>query len=254
VLDPVVNRVEMGNPDINAVLQRLQADPTYRKAFAQTFHQGAESVSASNVGTVLATFITSLPYIPNAYDRFASGKSDALSPQARLGLRLFTGKAECARCHDPAQSRFTDEQFHHSSVGLGSAEAHLGELAEDVMRRNLPIAALGSAIGSQAQVAALGRFLTSQRAIDVGAFRTPSLRNVALTAPYMHDGSIQTLEAAVDLEIYYRGLATGRPIALTAEERSALIAFLRSLSTEVQLGPEGQAAKKTPVANPERFR
>ena len=75
-----------------------------------------------------------------------------------------------------------------------------------------------------------GRFAVSGNPKDMGAFRTPSLRNVARTAPYMHDGSIQTLDAAVEHELYYRGLTTGQPISLTIEERHDLIAFLQALS------------------------
>lgn len=230
-LDPLVNRAEMGNPDIPSVLRRLQGDPKYRTAFAKAFPQNGRAITAENLGKALAAFVTSLPRLPNAFDQWKAGQSDALSPQAQEGFRLFTAKAECAQCHDPAQGRFTDEKFHHSGVGLGKAETHLASLTETAMQQNLPIAALGSAIGSDAELATLGRFLVSHQAVDVGAFRTPSLRNVALTAPYMHDGSVKTLEDAVQMEIYYRGLSTGRPIALTMEEQQDLLAFLRSLSS-----------------------
>lgn len=235
VLDPLVNRVEMGNRDLAGVVDRLKADPTYRKAFEAAFHEGARSISTANLGTTLAAFIGSLPRLPNAYDRFKAGQTDALSPPARVGLRIFNGKAGCARCHDPVSGRFTDDKFHHSGVGLGLAQDHLGALTMQAMRKDPHDTAMGSAIGSNAQLAALGRFLATHRASDVGAFRTPSLRNVALTAPYMHDGSIKTLVAAVDAEIYYRGLATGKPIALTASERADLVAFLRSLTSSPQV-------------------
>lgn len=79
-------------------------------------------------------------------------------------------------------------------------------------------------------IAELGRFAVTRRPNDLGAFRTPSLRNVALTAHYMHDGSVPTLQAAVEREIYYRSLARGRPINLTVEEQHQLLAFLRTLS------------------------
>lgn len=230
VLDPLVNHAEMGNADLTDVLARLKANPEHRTAFATAFHEGDSSVSAANLGMALADYIRSLPRPPNAYDRFEAGDTRALSIQAREGLRLFTGKAGCARCHNPAGGRFTDNKFHHSGVELGLAQDHLGELTMQAMQRDLSIAALGSAIGSNAQLAALGRFLVTHRADDVGRFRTPSLRDVVLTAPYMHDGSIRTLPAAVDAEIYYRGAAQGEPIALTAKEREDLLVFLRSLA------------------------
>ena len=80
-------------------------------------------------------------------------------------------------------------------------------------------------------IAELGRFLVTKAASDIGKFRTPSLRNVALTAPYMHDGSVSTLEEAVELEIYYRGVAAGRPLILTPEEKKDLVAFLHALTS-----------------------
>lgn len=89
-------------------------------------------------------------------------------------------------------------------------------------------------IATDPAVAALGRFLVTKEPVDIGRFKTPSLRNVALTAPYMHDGSIPTLEEAVEREVYYRGLSTGRPLILTPAEKADLIEFLKALtSTEM---------------------
>jgi cytochrome c peroxidase len=242
VLDPLVNRVEMGNPSLTNVVEKLKADPRYRKAFAQAFHQGSQSITAKNLDKALAAFIRSLPRPYDAYDRYEAGYTDALSPQAKAGLRLFTGAAECAQCHDPTAGRFTDGKFHESGVGLEPTQGHLAALTMQVMRSDLRDAALGSTTGSNTQLAALGRFMVTHRATDIGAFRTPSLRNVALTAPYMHDGSIKTLPAAIDEELYYRGLATGKPIALTIEQRKDLLAFLRDLTSDAD------ASLKTPYS------
>jgi cytochrome c peroxidase len=159
-----------------------------------------------------------------------------LTAQAREGLIFFQGKAECASCHRLTDGRFTDSQFHHSGIGLIDIDGNLGQLASVALRRKLDVTTMGSAVGEDAKLSALGRFLVSHQAEDIGAFRTPSLRNVAVTAPYMHDGSIATLEQAVDVEIYYRGLSTGRPISLTVEERKDLLAFLQSLTTELPTG------------------
>jgi cytochrome c peroxidase len=80
-------------------------------------------------------------------------------------------------------------------------------------------------------IAALGRFVATLNPADIGRFKTPSLRNVALTAPYMHDGSVATLEEAVDLELYGRGATLSYPIALTLDEKHDLVEFLRSLTS-----------------------
>ena len=98
----------------------------------------------------------------------------------------------------------------------------------------------------RADMAALGRFAITHRPEDVGLFRTPSLRYVADTAPYMHDGSIATLAAAVDQEIYWRGLSGGQSLSLTVSEREDLIAFLQALSMPRADADTGQGPVKTP--------
>ncbi|WP_257999817.1 hypothetical protein [Xanthomonas oryzae] len=82
---------------------------------------------------------------------------------------------------------------------------------------------------SDPDMAALGRYAASGLGSDLASYRTPTLRNVARTAPYMHDGSVQTLDAAIQREIYYRSLARGTPISLTVEQRNDLRAFLHAL-------------------------
>jgi cytochrome c peroxidase len=228
VLDPLTNSVEMANGDLADVARKLARSSDYRIAFQRAFSDSA--ISATKVGVALAAYVRKQSQGQSAYDRYRLGDTAALSAEAREGLELFEGKAECASCHMLAAGRFTDGNFHHSGVGISTVDGHLGRLTADSMRRDLKPDALGSAIGQDAELSVLGRFLVSKQAIDVGAFRTPSLRNVAMTAPYMHDGSIKTLEAAVDIEIYYRGISTGRPISLTVDERKHLLVFLRSLT------------------------
>jgi cytochrome c peroxidase len=93
------------------------------------------------------------------------------------------------------------------------------------------IVQLNDLIASDRRIAELGRFVATFDPADIGKFRTPSLRNVTLTAPYMHDGSVESLGAAVDLELYSRGAGGAKPIVLTADERTDLIEFLGSLSS-----------------------
>lgn len=88
---------------------------------------------------------------------------------------------------------------------------------------------MGALVGGNRELAELGHFLVDEAPADINTFRTPSLLNVAITAPYMHDGSVPTLEKAVDLEIYYRSLQSGKPLHLTADERAELLAFLDTL-------------------------
>lgn len=132
-------------------------------------------------------------------------------------------------CHTLANGRLTDDAFHRSSVSKDDIALRLPELTRAVLDRSLSGSALGDRVATHADEAQLGHFVVSHRATDIETFATPSLREVHLTAPYMHDGSVRTLEDAVDREVYYRGLDTGYPIGLTAQERSDLVAFLRTL-------------------------
>src|SRR5262249_8095181 len=129
---------------------------------------------------------------------------------------------------------FTDRGFHVSAVHLDTATLHdLPNLTAVVARlksRN-DVQQLNSLIASDKRVSDLGRFLVTLDPADIGKFRTPSLRNVALTAPYMHDGSIPSLHAAVELELYNRGPAGAKPIALTLDEQGDLVEFLRTLTS-----------------------
>jgi cytochrome c peroxidase len=136
----------------------------------------------------------------SAFDRFAAGKREALSASARLGFELFSDKAGCTRCH--SGPLFSDEDFHNTGVSWGRDT---------------------------------GRFAVTNRPGDRGRFKTPSLRNVALTEPYMHDGSLQSLDAVIDF--YNRGAGQNpnldeelRPLVLTPTEQQALADFLRALT------------------------
>ncbi len=112
-----------------------------------------------------------------------------------------------------------------------SVTARLGQLVEQVtaLKNNVAINdKLDAALARDSDVAALGRFVATLNPADIGKFRTPSLRNVAMTAPYMHDGSVETLEQAIDVELYSTTGNTRRPVILTAEEKAELAEFLRS--------------------------
>ncbi|ALN92878.1 cytochrome-c peroxidase [Lysobacter gummosus] len=223
VLQPMTNPVEMGLGSIDDLLRRLRADPKYAAAFADV-----GGVSTDAVATALAAHLRTLRSGDSAYDRYRSGNRDALSPDEQAGLALFTGKAACSDCHvlQEPRPRFTDDRFHHLGI---NDNAIAGKVATLIPRldgkRNL-----GHLVLTEVDIAGLGHFVASRKPADLAAFRTPSLRNVALTAPYMHDGSVATLEEAVEQEVYYRGINKGRPLSMTVEERRQLLTFLKALS------------------------
>lgn len=231
VLQPFTNPVEMGLDSKATLLQRLSAQPTYRSDFGVAFPDDDFAIRAEQVATALTAYLNSLQGRHSAYDRYRAGAKKVLTSDQQAGVALFAGPAGCADCHrlDGNRVSLTDHQFHHLGVGDESIVGHVAGLLE-----RLPAASenMGSAVLSDADIAGLGRFAVTRKPADLAAFRTPSLRNVAVTPPYMHNGDVPTLEAAVEHEIYYRSLSKGQPLSLTVDERRQLIAFLRTLTGE----------------------
>ncbi len=195
---PIVNPANMNLPEPE-LMARLAAIPGYVDAFRLAF--GEPGINKRKIEMALATFERTIVAAPSPFDRWVMGDETAIAPAARRGFELFNGKAHCASCH--SGSSFTDGAFHD----IGSAKA------EDEGRGRL--------------------FPTSEQLKH--AFKTPTLRDVARRAPYMHDGSVATLEDVI--ELYNKGGVDRpsrspliKPLALTADEKADLIAFLQTLS------------------------
>jgi cytochrome c peroxidase len=205
-LQPIENPLEM-DLSLEQAVVRLSADPEYAAAFRQVFQATPEP---RYVAMALATYVRTIVSGDSRYDRYVAGEADALNAAERRGLELFRGKASCVVCH--LGPNLTDEDFHNTGVGWEQGPA------QD-----------------------LGRARLTEEERDKGAFRTPTLREVASAAPYMHDGSLKTLEDVVDF--YSDG---GQPNAyldgellrldLTEAEKDDLIAFLRALNGTVREG------------------
>ncbi len=228
VLDPFTNPLEHGFDQFQPVLQQLKNESTYRGAFESTLN--VTTIAPQHVAQALVAFIHSLPRYASPYDRYRNGDSKALSDEAKHGLELFEGKAQCAQCHPLGGDHSLSDHEYHATTATApvSGSYELAKLSQRV--RRMSSGELDRAIAAEASVAALGRYVVTGDPKHIGHFRTPSLRNVALTAPYMHDGSIATLDEAIEHEIYYRGLVNRRPLALTPSEKSSLRAFLVALS------------------------
>lgn len=239
VWGPLLAPNEMANPSVGHVVARVRGIEAYRSAFDRLF--AGRGVTMETIGEAIAAYERSLLAGRSRFDRWRyGGERDALSAQEQAGFELFTGKARCAQCHTigSRDAMFSDFAFHNTGVGWRrvyggprrirvelapgvSTEVDTGELDRQ-FERPLPD---------------LGRFEITLDPADRWAYKTPSLRNVALTAPYMHDGSFATLEEVVDF--YDAGGADnpGRspllaPLGLTEAERAALVAFLRALTSE----------------------
>ncbi len=257
---PLLHADEMANPSIGFVLDKIRQLPDYAGAFERVF--GGAVASMETVGAALAAFETSLVSARSRFDRWRyGGEQSVLSDREIHGYQLFTSKARCSMCHliDEHNALFLDQKFHITGVAEGSANSEEnGEdngVAKGVADSEANVQARGSgrtyvvplAPGVQttvtdADLAAfasseppdLGRFEITLDPNDRRSFRTPSLRNVARTAPYMHNGAFATLDEVI--EFYDRGggavPAKSQLLAalgLSLDERQALVAFLQSL-------------------------
>lgn len=227
---PFLNALEHGL-SLERLMRLIRGNATYRQRFREAFDAG-DNITISHVSHALATYVRTLARGNSAFDQFQyAAKTDALSHAARRGYELFRGRAQCVSCHtiDEQSASLTDNRFHSLGVGLAAPGTSLATLTTRVA--SIPKTQLDRLVLQDREVAALGRFIVTKDPKDIGRFRTPSLRDVAMTAPYMHDGTVPTLEAAVDHEVYYRGLEAGRPLILTPAEKADLVAFLRALSS-----------------------
>ncbi len=225
-MDPFSNPVEMGLHDRTAVASKVTSLNDYSGWIAS--NEPAEQVDRK-ISAALASYLRGLPLAPTRFERFTRGDDTAIDEREKLGMQLFAGKGQCGACHKLSDARLTDDLFHRSGVSMDDIANALPSLTQGVLERNLSGTSLGDRVATHTNEAQLGHFMVSHKVADLETFATPSLREVRLTAPYMHDGSVRTLDDAVDREVYYRGLDTGYPIGLTAQERGDLKAFLGTL-------------------------
>jgi cytochrome c peroxidase len=197
---PIINPLEM-DMSLGEIATRLAADPSYTDMFRRAYDT---LPSPGTITRAIASFVRTMVSSNSRYDKFKHGDKSALNEQEQRGMALFFGeKADCFHCH--IGFNFTNNSFRNNGLYTDYADS--------------------------------GRMRVTEDPGDMGKFKVPTLRNIALTAPYMHDGSIATLEEVVDH--YING---GRPsanidplihpLALTDEDKADLIAFLRSLTDE----------------------
>jgi cytochrome c peroxidase len=233
---PIVNPIEMGMTDGNAAAAAIANDPEYKAAFQAAY---GRAPNYDDIGRALASFERTLIFLSSPFDRFLRGERAAISADARAGFALFNGKARCNSCHQMSGSRpvGTDNRFHN--IGVSARHQNF----EDLARRGLAATAKDDSTESldrlaiETDLAELGRFVVTRNRADIGAFKTSQVRNVGVTAPYMHDGSLASLWDVMDH--YNKGgevnafLDGGiEPLALTEQEIDQVVAFLFSLTDE----------------------
>ena len=206
VIKPIESESEM-DMTVGKAVDRLKRKSRYRKMFQKAFRR---EPNGEDLARALASYVRTIYSGDSPFDRYIYGKRGVLSDQQRRGLRVFRGKGNCTACH--IGPTFSDENFHNTGVAWCE-----GKLQDE------------------------GRFAITGEAELKGAFKTPTLREVARTAPYMHDGSLATLQDVINF--YSDGGRKNphldeeiKPRNLTSQEKQDLLAFLQSLTGKVHQG------------------
>ena len=249
---PLLAADEMGNPSRDEVVARVAALADYAEPFQKAFP--GQAPSTGNIALALAAYQRSLVAGGSRFDRwYFGGETNALTDEEKRGFVVYRGKAQCNACHKLGRQHalFTDEAFHNLGVGVPQP----ARKQSDVEVALAP--GVGTRIShdvlstiSSPQQPDLGRFEVTKAEKDRFAYRTPTLRNIELTAPYMHDGSLATLREVVDF--YDKGGNQNPgldplmgPLYLSEQDKQALVAFLRTLTAPnvAQLAAGARAAR-----------
>lgn len=238
VWGPLLAQNEMGNPSVGRVVDQVSAVPQYREMFARAFND--RQVSMETIGMALASYERALVSANSAFDRWYYGKnSEAMSEEQKAGFKLFSGKAGCSGCHqvNKQYALFSDNLLHNTGIGYQRSMAQKPQQASVLIAPGEQITIQSDSVAESSEPVAsdLGLYEITENPADRWKYRTPTLRNIALTAPYMHDGSISTL--AEIIEFYNQGGIDNelrdplvRPLNLSKEEASQLLAFLNALT------------------------
>jgi len=245
---PPINSVEGGHPDRASVIAAIADDPEIQQMFQAAY---GSAPNYEDMERAIAAYERTLVFLDSPFDAFLAGDGDAISESAKRGWALFNGKGRCVGCHQvfTSNSLGTDNLFHN--IGVAARTQNFEQLARQALE------ALEEQGGEEAvdelalttDLSELGRFLVTKDQSDVGAFKTQGFRNVGVTAPYMHDGSMRTLWDVMDH--YNKGgeanpfLDGGiEPLALTEGEIDDVVAFLFS-TTDRRFAEQNQAELET---------
>jgi cytochrome c peroxidase len=244
-LHPPVNPVEMGLTNHDPILEIVRTDPAYVKAFKEVFGKTGKDVTMKEVTQAIAAFERTKISGNSPFDRyFYGGEKDALTAAQRRGFDLFVNKGRCVSCHviEQTQALFTDGRFHNIGVGINDIQNDVPQLAGAYIDAKVKASEVDVKVLGDKRTSELGRFAVTTGLDDLGAFKTPTLRNVAVTAPYMHDGGKATLR---DVVVHYNNggvtnegdhvndfLSGGiRPLDLTDDEIADLVEFMDALTS-----------------------
>jgi cytochrome c peroxidase len=242
---PFVNPVEMGLKDHQPILRIVRSDPEYVKAFDQVFGKKGPQVTMKEVQQAIGAFERTQVSGNSPFDRyFYGGESGALTDAQKRGFDLYVNNGRCVSCHviEQTQALFTDNRFHNVGVGINDIQKDVPDLAGAFLQAKATLAEVDVKVLGDKRTSELGRFAVSREFEGLGSFKTPTLRNTAVTPPYMHDGSLKTLR---DVVVHYNNggvtkegdpvndfLSSGiRPLNLTEPEIDDLVSFMEALTS-----------------------
>jgi cytochrome c peroxidase len=235
---PITNPFEMGSASMGDAVSRIATDRDYQTQFMLAF---GRDVNEQDIVSAIAAYQRTLASFDSPFDHFIAGDVNAISDSAKRGWELFNAKGHCNHCHaltdtQPDATLFIDNDFHN--VGVGILRHRIAPLAQQAERElaqghlaDVDTAAITS------EMSALGRFLVTRKQSDIASFKTPGLRDVLVTGPYFHDGSMQTLWDVMDHYNKGDGITNPwldkdmQPLALTEPEIDDVVAFLTSLTS-----------------------
>jgi len=252
-LHPFVNPVEHGFVDHDPILKIVRKDPEYAAAFKDVFGKKGKEITMREVTLAIASFERTVVAGNSPFDRyFYGGETDAMTEQQKRGFELFVNEGRCVSCHliEQTQALFTDNRFHNIGVGINNIQKDVPELATTFLEAERTVSEVDVEVLTDAKTSELGRFAINRDMDDIGSFKTPTLRNIEVTAPYMHDGSVETLK---DVMIHYNNggvtdvgdpvndfLSGGiRPLNLEEEQLDDLVAFMEALTSPEFAPDEG---------------
>ncbi len=233
---PITNPTEMAMPSHGAVEDKLRKLPEYPPLFQKAF--GKPEITIRRIGQAIASFERTLVSFSAPFDRFIKGDKTAISESAQRGWVLFNGKARCNTCHGYVNTVpiFSDNKYHN--IGVGAKQRNFLDLAREAqqaLQKSDPVAI--DALATKSHVGELGRFLITKDPKDFGAFKTSGLRNIELTAPYMHDGSEATLLDVINF--YDRGGESNpfldgdmRPLGLNDRQKADLVELMKTFTSD----------------------
>ncbi len=237
--DPFLNPIEHGLEDHQQIIDVIKDDKAYLTDFKKVFGVGATEITIDHVVKAIAAFERTVVAGDSPFDRYLyGGDKKAMSESAIRGLEIFRNKGRCVDCHKIEQTTatFTDNDFHNLGVGFKRIEARMFDIVDAYRAAKEKGQDIDESVLTQSDASELGRFAVTLRPSDIGRFKTPTIRNIELTAPYMHDGSQKTLEEVIDF--YDQGgeknpLLDGgiRPLKLTDQEKADLVEFMKALTS-----------------------